>query len=410
MASTPNEGQRLALDRAWNWWKNPVYPFILQGYAGTGKTWLVQYLLELFDIADGRFELIAPTGKAAKVLTNKLINMFPDNPKMKARTIHKFLYQPLDKHIEELKEKLRVLHDELEKDEDFRRQEVEIEEQIGLVEGALYELGKKDPSFGLKALDPTMRPQLVICDETSMVSESIGKDLEDLKIPLIYIGDPFQLAPVKEKCIWNGRRPSAILSKIERQGEGSGIVIAAQAVRLGEQYYSGNGFQIHRRGNIQLKDYPSYDMVIVGTNKLRRKINHMMRSYLGYQTKYPVVGEKVICLHNSTDYGIMNGESFTITKINYDRRYYLGVTLKDSFDQEITVPCWKALFDDDSQGALVPRGFVHLTYAYARTAHKSQGSEDERVLVLDSWPGNGWDRWTYTAWTRARSHCDYVES
>ena len=191
-------------------------------------------------------------------------------------------------------------------------------------------------------------PKLVVVDEASMVSEFVGKDLEELQIPIIYIGDPFQLPPVKAKCIWDDRKPNALLTKIERQGEGSGIVYAAQSVRQGGGPIAGNGFSMYSRGELKLKHYIDADLVLCGTNKLRREINDKIRSEKGYKTKYPSVGEKLICLKNDYEYEISNGEIFTVKEIHFEGRYQVGLTITDVFDNNYRVKYWQALFDDDS--------------------------------------------------------------
>jgi len=62
---------------------NPVY--LLKGYAGTGKTTLVSMMVEILPLIGLRFVLLAPTGRAAKVL-----NQYSGKA---ASTIHRKLYQ-----------------------------------------------------------------------------------------------------------------------------------------------------------------------------------------------------------------------------------------------------------------------------------------------------------------------------
>lgn len=62
--------------------------FMLSGAAGTGKTTLMQALVSYLADSDFHVELLAPTGKAAKVLTHRSKSM--------ATTIHHLLYQPIE--------------------------------------------------------------------------------------------------------------------------------------------------------------------------------------------------------------------------------------------------------------------------------------------------------------------------
>ena len=400
-----NEEQLKALDLIYNWYKDPFEPFILQGYAGTGKSTIAEEAINRIGLQDYQIALIAPTAKAAKVLSVKTGR--------KATTIHKFRYTPADKEVKELKVALKECHEELEHIEkgfEGERSFEAVNSDIDRINLRLNELSREKARFVKKFM--IRMPSLIVCDEASMVSEFIGADLEELQIPILYIGDPFQLPPINAKCIWQGRKPDAVLEKIERQGEGSGIVYAAQEVRMGGAPVAGNGFIMHSRGSLPIKDYLNADLVLVGTNNLRRDINLRIRSELGYssKSKYPVVGEKVICLKNDYEYEVSNGEIFTVKEVTFESKYQIGFILEDAFDTQVSVKCWKSLFEDDSKGTLVPEGFVHLTFAHAITVHKSQGSEGKKVVLLDSWNGKDWARWTYTGITRSMLECHYVSN
>ena len=58
--------------------------FILKGYAGTGKTTLMRFLIQLLLEKEKDFILLAPTGRAAKVLSNATGQV--------AKTIHSLIY------------------------------------------------------------------------------------------------------------------------------------------------------------------------------------------------------------------------------------------------------------------------------------------------------------------------------
>lgn len=399
-----NKDQLAALEALNLWWKEPIEPFILQGYAGTGKTTVVREMIERLNVTEPT--LLAPTGKAAKVMQ--------DRSGYKAQTIHSFIYTPADVEAQNLQARLTTIHETLDRmsipntDEEFEETEGQLLQEIERIKDRLHELSLNDAKFVKKLI--RRPPRLIVCDEASMVDEYIGADLEELQVPLIYIGDPFQLPPVKNRPVWHNRRANSILTKIERQGEGSGIVYAAQEVRMGGLPIAGSGFNIHRRGSYPLSNYLDADLVLVGTNKLRRELNNKIRALLGYHTPYPVAGEKLICISNDKETNIKNGEIFTVEKVFFDGAKQMGLTLIDAFDTRINVKCWKELFENDENGKFVPRGFVHLTFAYAITVHKSQGSEGKKVVLLDSWPGKMWDRWTYTGITRAQENCEYISS
>ena len=64
--------------------KNPLALFVLKGYAGTGKTTIVSSLVNILPSIKKSFNLLAPTGRAAKVLSNY--------SGKSAHTIHRFIY------------------------------------------------------------------------------------------------------------------------------------------------------------------------------------------------------------------------------------------------------------------------------------------------------------------------------
>ena len=64
--------QQEAFDQILEFLKEPEQAFfILKGYAGTGKTTLLQQLAQYLDESEINFSLLAPTGRAAAVLSAK---------------------------------------------------------------------------------------------------------------------------------------------------------------------------------------------------------------------------------------------------------------------------------------------------------------------------------------------------
>jgi exodeoxyribonuclease-5 len=247
------------------------------------------------------------------------------------------------------------------------------------------------------------------CDEASMVGDSIGRDLESLHIPLILMYDPFQLPPVKAKFAWQDTQPDVFLTQIMRTGEGSGVAFAAGDIRLGRSLQNyGEDFKILPKGKLTFQNYADdFDMIIVGTNALRRRMNDGIRKYKNLPN-YPVVGDQIMSLNNQ-DCGISNGEVFRIEKINNITPRIINFDLVDLFGNSFRhVKSWRPVFDDDSSGFMAPFGFGQFTYGYCLTAHKAQGSEAKRVCVLDSWNGGEYQRWLYTAVTRASESCVLV--
>ena len=101
---TANEGQMELLDKLSRFITSPAprKAFILRGYAGTGKTSIIAALVQSLKQLNQRFVLLAPTGRAAKVLSR-----YAGYP---AYTIHKFIYRQ-----KQLGEEVFTLNDNLHK-------------------------------------------------------------------------------------------------------------------------------------------------------------------------------------------------------------------------------------------------------------------------------------------------------
>lgn len=101
---TANEGQMQLLDKLSRFITSPAprKAFILRGYAGTGKTSIMAALVQSLKQLNQRFVLLAPTGRAAKVLSR-----YAEHP---AYTIHKFIYRQ-----KQLGEEVFTLNDNLHK-------------------------------------------------------------------------------------------------------------------------------------------------------------------------------------------------------------------------------------------------------------------------------------------------------
>ena len=101
---TANEGQLQLLDKLSRFITSPAprKAFILRGYAGTGKTSIMAALMQSLKQLNQRFVLLAPTGRAAKVLSR-----YAGHP---AYTIHKFIYRQ-----KQLGEEIFTLNDNLHK-------------------------------------------------------------------------------------------------------------------------------------------------------------------------------------------------------------------------------------------------------------------------------------------------------
>jgi ATP-dependent exoDNAse (exonuclease V) alpha subunit len=79
-----SQGQETALTKLEAFLASPVQVFMLKGYAGSGKTTILKGLVEYLNAVEKDFALMAPTGRAAKVIREKT--------GQEAFTIHKSIY------------------------------------------------------------------------------------------------------------------------------------------------------------------------------------------------------------------------------------------------------------------------------------------------------------------------------
>jgi exodeoxyribonuclease-5 len=439
-------------------------PYILQGYAGTGKTTLIRRLLEELKIPLSRVALAAPTNRAAKVLANKT--------GVHTTTVHGLIYMVAREEIDYQRERLHIWNsarnfseladlviavdsdvavlwqehvdtlpegDPREKDEEYFQQWLEQrrlttlefegitlpddhgqrldyflkvqEERIAHHKAEIRNLLDQDLQVRLRTPKEIIEKySLIIVDEASMVTDQIGRDLASFGVKLILVGDPFQLPPVKAKAFWDRKRPDSHLTRIERQkGPGAGIPLAGQALREGGRIFANESLSMTSRTSMAESDWVGADQIVVGMHKTRERICRVMRRILGYESEHPQVGEKIVSVHNDRAKGIMNGELYRVVESTLVRPEVVKMVLEDPYGKQIKdVTAWVKGFEGRTHTDFLPDHHGKFWWGYAITCHQSQGSEWQNVIVCDEWPGQDHDRWLYTAVTRASLHCTVV--
>ncbi|ADZ69394.1 ATP-dependent DNA helicase [Polymorphum gilvum] len=340
--------------------------FRLFGYAGTGKTTLARHLAEGVDgdVCFGAF-----TGKAAHVLRQKGC--------ADAGTIHSLIYRP-----------------RAAKEED--------------------EMGEDDadpgPQFALKRDSAAAGARLIVIDECSMVDEELGRDLLSFGTPVLVLGDPAQLPPVKGGGYFTEAEPDVMLTEVHRQAQDNPIVRLSMTIREGGDlaYGSYGDSRVISRKEIGKERILAADQVLVGTNRTRRLYNNRIRELKGFTTPMPAVGDKLVCLRNDKTKGLLNGGLWTVKRLRPPQ----GNTLR--FDvlpedepgkQAVQVKVLPAMFEDGAEQIpyAIRRKADEFDYGYALTVHKAQGSQwDDVVLFDESFAFRDHrERWLYTAVTRA---------
>lgn len=400
-----NSQQERALEKLVAWWNernSDRQIFSLYGYAGTGKTTVMKEALKRLEGCEAT--LTAPTGKAAKVLANK--------SGQKATTLHRALFKPSNGLQTRLQDRLTGNWNTL-KSGDYITAgipEEEIRRNIEELEKQLKEFKGKDSHFSLN--QKGTEGNLLLIDEVSMVPQFMESDIEKVSRKILLVGDPFQLPPVKSLPAWNGREPEVMLTDVVRQsGDGAGISLAAEAIRMGRQPRKGMGFDMVPRGLLTYEDYMEFDVVLCGSNKTKALMDQGIRKRKGYQPGMPLVGEKVMCLNNSPDYHVYNGEVFTITKIvEVDKRHHcIVLNLIDELENVyLEMPCDIRLFSNHQDTHVVPKDHLQFCFTYGSTVHKYQGSEAANICLVDDWLRGEHARWLYTGITRAVDSCTLV--
>ncbi|HNY56640.1 MAG TPA: AAA family ATPase [Bacteroidales bacterium] len=414
--------------------------FLMTGYAGTGKTSVIASLVATLNTLRQKSVLLAPTGRAAKVLTSYT--------GMDAYTVHRKIYR-----------------------------------QKSATDGV-----------GRFVLDRNFHKETYfIVDEASMIPEESsegsmfgsGRLLDDLleyvytgtDCKLILVGDVAQLPPVgsivSPALDENVLRGTGFalqmfeLRQVIRQSEGSGILMNATAVR--QQVSDGdlsvpelvlNGYSdIVRLGGAELIDTltEAYDrcgtdgvIVVVNSNNLANRYNQGIRNMVFFREEEISSGDLVMVVKNN--YYWLNEEESTsfiangdIAEVKRIRRYeeVYGMRFAEMTlwfrDAELEIDA-KVMLDTlmmrtpslsaeksrelyfavlaDHPGIKSKRkqyeavrndpyyNALQIKFAYAVTCHKSQGGQWERVFIDQGMfnrqePTIDYLRWFYTALTRA---------
>jgi exodeoxyribonuclease-5 len=280
--------------------------------------------------------------------------------------------------------------------------------------------------------------KVIVVDEVSMAPMELMKLLLSHKdIYVICLGDPFQLPPVdKDQDNRLLENPHIFLDEIMRQAQESEIIRVSMAVREGKPLLPQNGEEVKILPKEELNEGMLLwaDQVLCATNATRISLNNQMRNLLG-RTGAPQDGDKVICLRNYWDDIAINQDPLVNGTIGYLQNSYssfsqvpaylggyrfettCGNFVSDSgalfpdleMDKKMILTgekcCnWKVAYTlgkNMKTAHLVPKEF---TYGYAITGHKAQGSEWDKVLVVEEgfpFAREEHARWLYTCVTRA---------
>lgn len=378
--------------------------FRIFGYAGTGKTTIAKALAEL---VDGDTIFCAFTGKAAHVLQTKGC---PN-----AQTIHSLIYITRDRSRSYLESLNRSLESQIERlrNAGFNDKMIEQDKSIiRLRQDIQKETDKSEqPIFKRNPESAAQEAALIVVDECSMVDNQMGEDLMSYGTKILVLGDPAQLPPVGgEGFFTKDVNPDVMLTEIHRQAQESPIIRMATLTRqwkplqLGDW---GDDCHVYEKGTkLPPEQMMSYAQIITGKNRTRQLTNQRLRQLHGREDKYPIVGDRLVCLRNNSEHGLLNGMMFDVTEMNgvYDAKVSMSVRQEDT-DTSLEVVAHEHHFlgtEKDLQW-YEKKEAEEFAYGYALTCHKSQGSQWKNIAVFNEshvFRNERW-RWLYTAITRA---------
>lgn len=417
---------------------DPEKIFLLRGYAGTGKTSVVSALVRAMNALQQKTMLLAPTGRAAKVIAG--YSGFP------AFTIHKKIYRQ-----------------------------------------------KSMAEFRFQLSDNLFQHTLFIVDEASMISNTggdtefgSGRLLDDLiefvysgeGCSLLLLGDTAQLPPVmqphspaleKDKLAGYGLKVHEFtLTHVVRQALESGILHNATHLRemLIEDktaifpHFDTEGFtDIRYLNGMDLIDeiQRAYNgvgvedtIVVTRSNKRANMYNNGIRNRVLMKEDELTNGDLLMVTKNNYFWNkpykeidfIANGDILEVVRVKKSRTIYdfrfVDLTLRSlDYDWEIDAFVWLDLLQSDSPAhanqlhqelfQVIAEDYPEITqrrmlvkkiyeneyfnalqvkFAYAVTCHKAQGGQWKKVFidpgqVSDEQVNSDFYRWMYTALTRA---------
>jgi exodeoxyribonuclease-5 len=356
--------QAAALDKVRHWLRGgDPQVFRLFGYAGVGKTTLARHIAEG---AQGEAAFAAFTGKAALVLRSKGC--------VGASTIHALIYRA-------------------------------------------SEATDGPPTFTLNHDGPASKAGLIVIDECSMVDAELGRDLLSFGKPILVLGDPAQLPPVKGGGFFTETEPDVMLTQIHRQAEDNPIIRLSQIVRAGGEvaYGTYGETRVIRRHEIEAPLVLEADQVLVGLNRTRRLYNQRIRTLKGMTELMPVAGDKLVCLRNDRTKGLINGGLWRVDELQGMRKDFVRMTVRSEDEPnraQAKVAVLKAFFEGTEAELSYPvrRESDEFDYGYALTVHKAQGSQWDNVMLFDESGAfrEHRARWLYTGVTRAAKRLTIV--
>jgi exodeoxyribonuclease-5 len=304
----PNDQQTEALDKIDDFLKSNKKVMTLSGYAGTGKTSIMEMIAEKAKIDGMQIVFTATTNKATQVLKAKV--GYIGYPVMTANKAFGIALEPGDKQEYDADDLKAVL----------------VESKVAGSDAA-------------------------IIDEASMISQEnfdiLTSIAKETGLKIIFVGDVAQLPPVerdndsvKLSPVFTNKQGDVItLTKVERTGDNA-ILKEATNLRDGEELSGVSSFNKDGKGVAYIKpssqeerdkiiktfapkmrEDPDYFRILTYSNKSVAQYNDTVRRLLGYNDNTPRVGETILGYANydynkqTRQYGFINSGSYKVVSV-----------------------------------------------------------------------------------------------
>lgn len=460
--------QQHVLNQMLHFIHSPQQVFILTGYAGTGKTTMMNAFVAELEKRDIHYLLMASTGRAAKILSNRT--------NCKATTVHSNIYTF----------------------NDFNRDISKMAEQIESQQ-VMEEDGQLLLQFEPVSVEPINLQRIYIIDEASMISDEeernptqaifgSGRVLHDLLHydpagKFLFVGDECQLPPIGQRFspalspqyfynTFNIQPFHCQLTQIMRQQSDNDIIVAANKLRLLFQSpprVKWGKFPLRNRKNVhlyssQLQLLNAYicniqtygynaATLICSTNNLCLSLTNLIRPALGFNNSRLMIGELLLITQNNGLSNLMNGDLVKVrqlgNRIQRAALTFLEVEVEELFSkrvvkqlliEDILYSPAPNLKQNDQQALFIDYFYrmkalgihyrsnefkkrmindpylnaIRAVFGYALTCHKAQGGEWSDVYLdiprrISHEPKSSDYQWLYTATTRATNQLHIVD-
>ena len=365
--------------------------FQFAGYAGTGKSVVLNAILERLDIPVHRVAPMSYIGQASVVMRLKGLT--------NAKTIHSWLFKPVEA--------------------------IKLDKDGNIIKDEYFNRPKFELKFEPKPLDDI---DIIFIDEAGSVPFELKHEIESRGKKIIAAGDLGQLPPVYGNPAYLYTGKVYELTKIMRQAENSALLYLADRARKGLPIHEGFYGDVLVINEDDLTDQmiASSDAVIVGKNATRDYINNKVRrDILNIKTDLPAYGERMVCRKNNWNIevdgiNLANGLLGNVVNMpgvhGFDGKTYkidFQPTFMNTYFKDISCD-YNYLISNHKQKQMLKNNKYNqgekFEFAYAITCHMSQGAQFNNGIYIEEFLGKDiQNNLNYTGITRFSNSMIYVK-